>query len=210
MAKIDGEVKSLADEVKKAIGGLTASGEEKSAGVVTRVGDGVAWIYGLRSVGYSEMLEIEGVSGKITAFALNLLEDEIGAVLLGEDEEVRAGAKVRLTGEILSVPVGPELVGRVVDPLGRALDGKAEPKTKVRGAVENPAPGVIARKSVHEPMLTGITAIDAMIPIGRGQRELIIGDRQTGKTAIAIDTMINQAKQKTGVVNIYVAIGQKR
>jgi F-type H+-transporting ATPase subunit alpha len=210
MAKVDSEVKSLAEEVRKAIARLETSGQEKSAGIVTRVGDGVAWIYGLRSAGYAEMLEIEGVHGKVTAFVLNLLEDEIGAVLLGEDEEVKAGAKVRLTGEILSVPVGPELVGRVVDPLGRALDGKAEPKTKARGAVEHPAPGVIARKSVHEPLLTGITAIDAMIPIGRGQRELIIGDRQTGKTAIAIDTMINQAKQKTGVINIYVAIGQKR
>ncbi|MBX4197430.1 F0F1 ATP synthase subunit alpha [Candidatus Saccharibacteria bacterium] len=207
---MDSEVKNLAEEVKKAIAGLQASGQEKSSGIVTRVGDGVAWIYGLRDAGYAEMIEIEGTDGKVTAFVLNLLEDEIGAVLLGEDEQVRAGAKVRLTGEILSVPVGPELVGRVVDPLGRALDGKAEPKTKIRGAVEHPAPGVIQRKSVHEPLLTGITAIDAMIPIGRGQRELIIGDRQTGKTAIAVDTMINQAKQKTGVINIYVAIGQKR
>jgi F-type H+-transporting ATPase subunit alpha len=210
MAKIDSEVKGLAEEVKKAIAGLSASGQEKSSGIVTRVGDGVAWIYGLRDAGYAEMIEIEGTKGKVTAFVLNLLEDEIGAVLLGEDINVRAGAKVKLTGEILSVPVGPELVGRVVDPLGRALDGKAEPKTKARGAVEHPAPGVIQRKSVHEPLLTGITAIDAMIPIGRGQRELIIGDRQTGKTAIAVDTMINQTKQKTGVINIYVAIGQKR
>jgi F-type H+-transporting ATPase subunit alpha len=210
VANIDSEVKGLAEEVKKAIAGLQASGQEKSSGIVTRVGDGVAWIYGLRDAGYAEMIEIEATSGKVTAFVLNLLEDEIGAVLLGEDEAVRAGATVRLTGEILSVPVGPELVGRVVDPLGRALDGKAEPKTTKRGAVEHPAPGVIQRKSVHEPLLTGITAIDAMIPIGRGQRELIIGDRQTGKTAIAVDTMINQAKQKTGVINIYVAIGQKR
>jgi F-type H+-transporting ATPase subunit alpha len=150
------------------------------------------------------------LSPELATVWLGFTEDEIGAVLLGEDEQVRAGAKVKLTGEILSVPVGPELVGRVVDPLGRALDGKAEPKTKTRGAIEHPAPGVIARKSVHEPLLTGITAIDAMIPIGRGQRELIIGDRQTGKTAIAVDTMINQAKQKTGVINIYVAVGQKR
>ncbi|MBX4199385.1 F0F1 ATP synthase subunit alpha [Candidatus Saccharibacteria bacterium] len=210
MAKLDTEVKSLAVEVKKAIEGLSATGQEKSSGIVTRVGDGVAWIFGLREVGYAEMIEIEGVNGKVTAFALNLLEDEIGAVLLGADEEVRAGAKVRLTGEILSVPVGPELVGRVVDPLGRALDGKAEIKTKTRGLIENPAPGVIDRKGVHEPLLTGIAAIDAMVPIGRGQRELIIGDRQTGKTAIAVDTMINQTKQKTGVINIYVAIGQKQ
>src|SRR3954467_13671937 len=113
MARIDSEVKSLAEEVRKAIADLSASGQEQSSGVVTRVGDGVAWIYGLREAGYAEMLEIEGLNRKITAFALNLLEDEIGAVLLGEDEEVRAGAKVRLTGEILSVPVGPELVGRV-------------------------------------------------------------------------------------------------
>ena len=209
MAKIETEVKTLAEEVKKAIAELSDNGQQSSAGIVTRVGDGVAWIYGLRNCGYAEMVEIEGVHGKVTAFALNLLEDEIGAVLLGEDEEVRAGARVTLTGEILSVPVGPELVGRVVDPLGRPLDGKADIKTKQRGAIENPAPGVIDRKSVHEPLLTGITAIDAMVPIGRGQRELIIGDRQTGKTAIAVDTMINQTKQKTGVINIYVAIGQK-
>ncbi len=209
MARIDNEVKDLAEEVKKAIAELSASGQEQSSGVVTRVGDGVAWIYGLRGCGYAEMLEIEGIHGKVTAFALNLLEDEIGAVLLSPDEEVGAGAKVRLTGEVLSVPVGPELVGRVVDPLGRPLDGKAEAKTTARGAIEATAPGVIERKSVHEPLQTGITAIDAMVPIGRGQRELIIGDRQTGKTAIAIDTMINQAKQDTGVINIYVAIGQK-
>lgn len=209
MAKIDTEVKNLAEEVKKAIADLSATGQERSSGIVTRVGDGVAWIYGLRDAGYAEMLEIEGTRGKVTAFALNLLEDEIGAVLLGEDEEVEAGAKVNLTGEVLSIPVGPELVGRVVDPLGRPLDDKAEPKTKARGAIESQAPGVIERKSVHEPLLSGITAIDSMVPIGRGQRELIIGDRQTGKTAIAIDTMINQAKQKTGVINIYVAIGQK-
>jgi F-type H+-transporting ATPase subunit alpha len=209
MARVETEVKNLSEEVKKAIAGLSANGQEKSSGIVTRVGDGVVWIYGLRDCGYSEMIEIEGIHGKVTAFALNLLEDEIGAVLLGEDEEVRAGAKVRLSGEILSVPVGPELVGRVVDPLGRPLDDKAEPKTGTRGIIEKRAPGVIERKSVHEPLLTGITAIDAMIPIGRGQRELIIGDRQTGKTAIAVDTMINQAKQNSGVINIYVAIGQK-
>jgi F-type H+-transporting ATPase subunit alpha len=200
------DVKQLAREVQEAIAGLRERGEEKSAGVVTRVGDGVAWIYGLRSVGYSEMIEIETAGGgSVTAFALNLLEDEIGAVLLGEDQEISAGARVRLTGQILSVPVGPELVGRVVDPLGRPLDDKGEIKTKLTGEIEKIAPGVIERKSVHEPLLTGITAIDTMVPIGRGQRELIIGDRQTGKTAIAVDTMINQARQKTGVVNIYVA-----
>ncbi len=210
MPKLDFDVKDLSTEVQKAIAELKLSGDEQKAGIVTRIGDGVAWIYGLRGCGYAEMIEIEGTHGPVTAFALNLLEDEIGAVLLGEDVEVRAGASAKLSGEVLSVPVGPELVGRVVDPLGRPLDGKGPIKTKARGLVENPAPGVIERKSVKEPLLTGITAIDTMIPIGRGQRELIIGDRQTGKTAIAVDTMINQTRQKTGVVNIYVTIGQKR
>ena len=210
MPKNTFDVKSLSEEVRNAIADLRASGQEQSSGIVTRIGDGVAWIYGLRGCGYSEMLEIDGLDGqKVTAFALNLLEDEIGAVLLGDDRLVVAGARVCLSGEVLSVPVGPELVGRVVDPLGRPLDGKGEIKAKARGAVENPAPGVIDRKSVHEPVLTGITAIDSMIPIGRGQRELIIGDRQTGKTAIAVDTMINQSKRGSDIINIYVAIGQK-
>ncbi len=209
MAAIDNQLKELSSDVKKAIANLKDGGQEQSAGIVTRVGDGVAWIYGLRDCGYSEMLQVESQSGTVTAFALNLLEDEIGAVLLGEDQAVKAGARVKLTGKVLSVPVGPELVGRVVDPLGRPLDGKGEIKASAIGAIENPAPGVIDRKSVHEPLLTGIAAIDTMIPIGRGQRELILGDRQTGKSAIAIDTMINQAKQKTGVINVYVAISQK-
>jgi F-type H+-transporting ATPase subunit alpha len=203
-------VKELSKELREAISGLSASGEVSKRGIVTRVGDGIAWIYGLRDCGFNEMIEIESAGGgKVTAFALNLLEDEIGAVLLGDDVEVSAGASVTLTGEVLSVPIGPEMVGRVVDPLGRPLDGKGEIKTKETGLVERQAPGVLDRKSVHEPIMTGITAIDTMIPIGRGQRELIIGDRQTGKTAIAIDTMLNQHKQKTGVINIYVAIGQK-
>jgi F-type H+-transporting ATPase subunit alpha len=143
------------------------------------------------------------------AFAFNLGQDEIGAVLLGEDAVIRAGAKARLAGQVLEVPVGPELVGRVVDPLGNPLDGGPAIKTKQMSRVERPAPGVLDRQHVHEPMMTGLVAIDAMVPIGRGQRELIIGDRQTGKTAIAVDTMVNQAKQKTGVINVYVAIGQK-
>jgi F-type H+-transporting ATPase subunit alpha len=182
----------------------------EEAGIVTRVGDGVAWIYGLRSAGYNEVIEIETKDGgKVSAFALNLLEDEIGAVILGNDADVVAGARVTLTGEVIKVPVGPELIGRVVDPLGRPLDGKGPIKTKERGLLERKAPGVMDRKSVHEPLMTGLVAIDTMTPIGRGQRELIIGDRQTGKTAIAVDTMINQAKQKTGVINVYVAVGQK-
>ena len=206
----DVSVKELAQEVRAAIAELKKTGEVEKAGVVTRVGDGVAWIYGLSDAGYSEMLEIEGASGQtVNAFALNLMEDEIGAVLLGSDVEIKAGAKVRLSGKVLEVPVGPELVGRIVDPLGRPLDDKGPISTKLTGLVERPAPGVLDRKGVHEPMMTGLLAIDAMVPIGRGQRELIIGDRQTGKTAVAIDTMINQAKQKTGVINIYVAVGQK-
>ena len=130
-------------------------------------------------------------------------------MILGGEEKVKAGASVRRKGAVLDVPVGEELLGRVVDPLGRPLDGGPAIKTKQRGLIERPAVGVMGRKSVHEPLMTGIMSIDAMFPIGRGQRELIIGDRQTGKTAIAIDTMINQARQKTGVVNVYVAIGQK-
>jgi len=206
----DLQVQELSAELREAIQGLRITKGLEETGVVTRVGDGVAWIYGLRAAGFNEVVEIETRDGgKVTAFVLNLLEDEIGAVIMGNDAQVVAGAKVTMTGHVLDVPVGPELIGRVVDPLGRPLDGKGPIKSKERGALERPAPGVMARKSVHEPMMTGLLAIDAMVPIGRGQRELIIGDRQTGKTAIAIDTMINQAKQKTGVINVYVAIGQK-
>ena len=210
MAELRADVKGLAEEVRAAIAKLEVSGDEGSTGVVTRVGDGVAWVYGLRDCGYGEMLEIEGTDGPVSAFALNLMEDEIGTVLLGEDTGVKAGASVKLSGQILSVPVGPELIGRVIDPLGRPLDGKEVPTTKARGEIEKVAPGVLARRTVHQPVPTGMSAIDAMVPIGRGQRELILGDRQTGKTAIAVDAMINQARQKTGIINIYVAVGQKR
>lgn len=202
-------VTDLSKSLRDAIAKLDTSDQLESRGIVTRVGDGVAWIHGLSSAGYSEVLQIETAHGIVEAFALNLMEDEIGAVLLGSDQGVSAGDSVKLKGEVLSVPVGPELLGRVVSPLGEALDGGPAITTKQRGAVEREAIGVLGRKHVHEPMMTGIMAIDAMFPIGRGQRELIIGDRQTGKTAIALDTMINQAKQKTGVVNVYVAIGQK-
>lgn len=203
-------IKELSDDIRAAIAELKARPEIEEAGIVTRVGDGIAWIYGLRSCGYNEMIDIDGLDGKVvTAFALNLGEDEIGAVLLGDDTVVKAGARARLSGKVLEVPVGPELVGRVVDPLGNPLDGGEAIKTKQTSRVERPAPSVLDRKSVHEPLMTGIMAIDAMVPIGRGQRELIIGDRQTGKTAIAVDTMVNQARQKTGVINVYVAIGQK-
>jgi F-type H+-transporting ATPase subunit alpha len=203
-------ITELSKELRNAIEHLETTGDLDEVGVVLRVGDGVAWIHGLRNAGYSEVVQIETENGVTEAFALSLLEDEIGAVLLGEDSEVKAGQTVRLKGTVLTVPVGPELLGRVVDPLGRVLDGGPVLKTKAQGVVERNAPGVMERKSVHEPLMTGIVAIDAMFPIGRGQRELIIGDRQTGKTAITIDTMINQAKQNTGVINVYVAIGQKR
>ena len=203
------QVTELSKDLQAAIAGLEQNEGLSSAGVVIRVGDGVAWIHGLKEAGYSEVLQIDTKSGVVEAFALNLMEDEIGAVILGDDSQISAGDTVRLKGELLTVPVGEELLGRVVNPLGEPLDGGPAIKTKSRGLVEREAVGVIGRKHVHEPMMTGIVAIDAMFPIGRGQRELIIGDRQTGKTAIAIDTMINQARQKTGVVNVYVAVGQK-
>lgn len=173
-------------------------------GTVLEVGDGVARIAGLENVMASEMLEFpNGVYG----LALNLERDEVGAVLLGDDTLIKEGDIVKRTGRVLSVPVGEELIGRVVNPLGQPLDGKGPIETKEWRKVEHKAPGVVYRQPVKEPLQTGIKAIDAMIPIGRGQRELIIGDRQTGKTAIAIDTIINQ--KGTGVICIYVAIGQK-
>ena len=202
-------VTELSESLRQAIAGLEASEGLEQVGIVTRVGDGVAWVHGLRHAGYSEVLEIETKTGIVEAFALNLMEDEIGAVLLGSDQGVAAGDRVKLKGEVLSVPVGEELLGRVVNPLGEPLDGGPAITTTQRGLVEREAIGVMGRKSVHEPLMTGIMSIDAMFPIGRGQRELIIGDRQTGKKAIALDTMINQARQKTGVVNVYVAVGQK-
>ena len=203
-------IKELSDDIRKAIEDLKKRPEIEEIGIVTRVGDGIVWIYGLSNCGYSEMIDIQAINGQtIRAFAFNLGEDEIGAVLLGEDSQIKAGAKAKLSGKILEIPVGEELIGRVIDPLGKVLDGGNELKTKNSSMVERNAPGVLDRKSVFEPLMTGIVAIDSMVPIGRGQRELIIGDRQTGKTAIAVDTMINQTRQKTGVINIYVAIGQK-
>ena len=205
----DNAVAELSESLRRAIAGLEAKEGLEKVGIVTRVGDGVVWAHGLRQAGYSEVLEVQTASGIVEAFVLNLMEDEIGAVLLGSDQGVAAGDRVKLKGEVLSVPVGEELLGRVVNPLGQPLDGGSEIKANHRLPVEREAIGVMGRKSVHEPLMTGIMSIDAMFPIGRGQRELIIGDRQTGKTAIALDTMINQARQKTGVVNVYVAIGQK-
>ena len=174
-------------------------------GSVISVGDGIARIYGLEKVMAGEMIEF---SHNVTGLALNLEEDQVGAVLLGEYQEIREGDEVRRTGKILSVPVGEAMIGRVVNALGVPIDGKGPIMAKESYAVERIAPGVVARQPVKEPLQTGIKAIDSMVPIGRGQRELIIGDRQTGKTAVVLDTIINQ---KGGdVICIYVAIGQKR
>jgi F-type H+/Na+-transporting ATPase subunit alpha len=206
----DVSITDLSAEIRAAIAQLKSSPKIERVGVVTRIGDGIAWIYGLTECGFSEMIEIEGADGEIVvAFAFNLGEEEIGAVLLGSEIGIKAGSTARLTGKVLEVPVGPEMVGRVVDPLGQPLDGKGPIEAKITSRVEKKAPGVLARKSVHQPLMTGLMAIDGMVPIGRGQRELIIGDRQTGKTAVAVDTMINQHRQNTGVTNIYVAVGQK-
>ncbi|HSM84160.1 MAG TPA: F0F1 ATP synthase subunit alpha [Nodosilinea sp.] len=175
-----------------------------NVGTVLQVGDGIARIYGLETAMSGELLEFEdGTVG----IALNLEEDNVGAVLMGDGINIREGSAVTATGKIASVPVGEAMLGRVVDALGRPIDGKGDVQCSETRLIESPAPGIIARKSVYEPMQTGITAIDAMIPIGRGQRELIIGDRQTGKTAIAIDTILNQKSED--VVCVYVAIGQK-
>ena len=174
-------------------------------GTVVTVGDGIANIHGLEQCMSGELLEFEG---GVSGMALNLEHDFVGAVLLGSDQNIKEGATVRRTGKIVSVPVGEELLGRVVNALGEPIDGKGPVLTTETSPIEKIAPGIITRKSVHEPLQTGIKAIDSMIPIGRGQRELIIGDRQTGKTSIALDTIINQ-KDKD-VICIYVAIGQKR
>lgn len=178
--------------------------EVSNVGTVLQVGDGIARIYGLEKVMAGELVEFEdGTVG----IALNLEEDNVGAVLMGDGHDIQEGSSVTATGKIAQVPVGEAMIGRVVDALGRAIDGKGDINTTESRLIESPAPGIIERRSVYEPMQTGITAIDAMIPIGRGQRELIIGDRQTGKTAIAIDTIINQKSED--VVCVYVAIGQK-
>ncbi|MBR0599183.1 F0F1 ATP synthase subunit alpha [Sinanaerobacter chloroacetimidivorans] len=179
--------------------------EISNFGTVIQVGDGIARIYGLDQCMAGELLEFPG---EIYGMALNLEEDNVGTVILGPDKEIKEGDIVKPTGRVVEVPVGPELIGRVVNALGQAIDGKGPIKTSKMRPVENPAPGVLQRKSVNQPLQTGIKAIDSMIPIGKGQRELIIGDRQTGKTAIAIDTILNQ--QDEDVVCIYVAIGQKK
>ncbi len=190
--------------IKSAIDTFDQGTESRSVGTVVEVGDGIAQVYGLDGALASELLEFpDGVRG----LALNLEEETVGAVILGDATAIKEGDIVKTTGRVVEVPVGQALIGRVVDPLGRPLDDKGPIKATKTRPVERIAPGVIVRKGVDTPVQTGIKAIDALIPIGRGQRELIIGDRQTGKTAIAIDTIINQKGK--GLVCIYVAIGQK-
>ena len=196
------EISSL---IKQRISDLNATAEARNEGTVVKVSDGIVRIHGLADVMYGEMIEFDG---GIFGMALNLEQDSVGAVVLGDYLNLQEGQKVRCTGRILEVPVGPELLGPVVDALGTPIDGKGPINAKMTDAVEKVAPGVIWRKSVDQPVQTGYKAVDAMIPIGRGQRELIIGDRQTGKTAMAIDAII--AQKGSGIKCVYVAIGQKQ
>ena len=194
--------------LKKQLDALNTTVDTREVGTVIQVGDGIARVEGLRDAMAGELLEFVGQGGKtVYGLAQNLEEDEVGAVLLGDVTAIRENDQVRTTGRIVEVPSGKEMLGRVVNPLGMPIDGKGPIKAEGMRPVEFKAPGVIARKPVHEPMQTGILAIDSMIPVGRGQRELIIGDRQTGKTAIAVDAIINQKGKD--MICIYVAIGQK-
>ncbi len=209
---------NILQELESEIGGLKTAVAKSNVGVVRETGDGVAKIEGLTDVMLNEMIEFPG--GKF-GIALNLEETEVGCVLLGDGLDVQEGDEVKTTGKLLSVPVGKELLGRVVDVIGQPLDGKGDIKATATYPVEKIAPGIIKRKSVSQPVQTGILPIDAMIPIGRGQRELIIGDRSTGKTTIAVDTIISQARQNKAAAEsgdkdfrpmycIYVAVGQKQ
>jgi len=195
------EVSSI---LRKQLAGFESEAEVYDVGTVLQVGDGIARVYGLSKVAAGELLEFPN---NVMGMALNLEEDNVGAVLFGESNLVKEGDTVKRSGILASIPVGEAMLGRVINPLGEPIDGKGTIDTKLRLPLERRAPGVIYRKSVHEPLQTGLKAIDSMIPVGRGQRELIIGDRQTGKTAVAIDTIINQKGK--GVFCIYVAIGLK-
>jgi F-type H+-transporting ATPase subunit alpha len=198
----------IIETLKKQIAGAEVEASVEKVGTVMEVSDGIVRVSGLSDAMSSEMLEFPGRDGQKTyGVALNLEAEMVGAVILGDYQHLKEGDTVKSTGRILSIPVGDAVIGRVVDPLGRPIDGKGELKTTKTYPIEKVAPGVVTRQSVSVPIQTGIKAIDAMIPVGRGQRELIIGDRQTGKTAIAVDTIINQ--KGTGVICIYVAIGQK-
>src|SRR5437879_11975546 len=200
---------SKADEISKIIreqiGSFAVDVDVAEVGSIISIGDGIARVHGVEHAMAGEMLEFpHGVFG----IARNLEEESVGAVLLGEFKEIKEGDQVKRTGRIISVPVGDELLGRVVNALGQPIDGKGPVVTKQTSPIERLAPGVVDRQSVKEPIQTGLKAIDAMVPIGRGQRELVIGDRQTGKTAIAVDTILNQKGQD--VFCFYVAVGQKR
>lgn len=195
----------ISEILKKRIDKLDVSSQAKNEGTIVSVADGIILIHGLADVMYGEMIEFPG---GVYGMALNLERDAVGAVVLGDYQNLVEGMTARCTGRILEVPVGPELRGRVVDALGNPIDGKGPIETKVTDAVEKVAPGVIERQSVDQPIQTGLKAIDAMVPVGRGQRELIIGDRQIGKTAIAIDAIINQKGK--GITCVYVAVGQKQ
>jgi F-type H+-transporting ATPase subunit alpha len=204
MADLRIDPSEIAEVLRRHLSSFEASLEVEEVGRVLEVGDGIARVSGLPSVGVNEVLLFEGGT---RGLALNLDEESIGAVILGSADELEEGSLVRATGEILSVPVGDALLGRVVNALGESLDGKGPIETELRRRIEVQAPSIVDRQPVSEPLQTGIKAIDAMIPIGRGQRELIIGDRKTGKTSLCIDTIINQAGK--GVKCIYVAVGQK-
>jgi F-type H+-transporting ATPase subunit alpha len=191
--------------LKSRIEGLDAGGVELAeVGTILSVADGIARVHGLENCMSFEMLEFPG---DVTGLALNLESDNVGAVLFGDWETLSEGDEVKRTGRLLDIPVGDAMLGRIVDPLGNPLDGKGPIETTERRPAEFKAPGVVQRQPVTEPMQTGLKAVDSMIPIGRGQRELIIGDRQTGKTAIAIDTIINN--KGTDLISVYVAIGQR-
>lgn len=194
----------VTDLIKQRIAHFDTKAESRNEGIIVSVRDGIIKIHGLSNVAYGEMIELPG---NVFGLALNLERDAVGAVVLGAYEHLMEGQIARCTGRILEVPVGEALLGRVVDALGNPIDGKGPINTTLSSPIEKVAPGVIARQSVDQPVQTGLKAIDAMVPIGRGQRELIIGDRQTGKTAVAIDAIINQ--KGTGIKCIYVAIGQK-
>src|SRR3989454_3269616 len=199
--KADEITKIIREQIEEYRAGVDVS----EVGNVISVGDGIARVYGLEKAMAGELLEFpHGVMG----LALNLEESQVGVVLLGEYTEIREGDQVKRTGRIMEVPVGEALVGRVVNALAQPIDGKGPISTEKSSPIERLAPGVVDRQPVKEPLQTGLKAIDAMVPIGRGQRELIIGDRQTGKTAVAIDTILNQ--KDTGVICIYNAIGQKQ
>jgi F-type H+-transporting ATPase subunit alpha len=190
--------------IKSQIDSFDETAETRSVGTVVEVGDGIAQVYGLAGALASELIEFPG---GVMGMALNLEEETVGCVILGDATSIKEGDTAKTTGRVVEVPVGKELLGRVVDPLGRPLDDKGPINATRTRPVERIAPGVIVRQAVDTPVQTGIKAIDALIPIGRGQRELIIGDRQTGKTTVAVDTIINQ--KGTGLICIYVAIGQK-